>query len=255
MNELDLTKHVIDELQTAYESLAHSRHIQPPQWLPEERQFRHSRLNDCLFVYLKGVRWVSLLNASVVLLDTGYVHEMGILCRCMDETLEDIMLFMKGLGPDGQLSGAQQKVFADFFLEQFVEQEASLPAAVTRDRVPRRKVRAAIAGVPESPVNPHDHGHILGTIDSVYSGYVHGAYPQIMELCGGLRPGFMMAGMNGTSRIEVWQGQLLMYAYRAVLGTIVVAKRLEEEDLAEHLIGLRNEIERFREVVPKIRTV
>lgn len=246
MNELDLVKRVAVVLQRAYESLGGSRWIQTPQWRPLDKQFRHSKLNDCLLIYLKGVRSVSLLNASIVLLEAGHVQEIGILCRCMDEVLEDISLFMKGLGEGGKLSHTQQRVFEDFFQEELEGTGTALRASAKRDRVLRKHVRAAIAGLHENTVNPHDHNQMMKTIDSVFSGYVHGAYPHIMEMCVGLPHRYMMSGMRGTPRIDEWRNQLLLSSYRVVLGAIAVGKRLGELSEVEKLLSLRTELELYR---------
>ena len=49
-------------------------------------------------------------------------------------------------------------------------------------------MRAAIAALPENPVNPHEHAQTPGAIYDAFSGYVHGAHPHIMELYGGDPP-------------------------------------------------------------------
>ena len=43
--------------------------------------FRHMNLNDLLACYLKCVRIVSSLNATLVLLEKGFVQEIYVLCR------------------------------------------------------------------------------------------------------------------------------------------------------------------------------
>jgi hypothetical protein len=243
MTELDFIKCMVGELGNSYLALGKSQWIEPPQWCPIESEFRHSTQHDCLLIYLKGIRWVSLLNASIVLLEAGQVHEMGILCRCMDESLEDMLLFCRNLGADGKPTEAQERVLMEFFQEQFEDSSSPMLVASKRDRVRREKVRAAIAGLPENQVNPHDHAQINGTIYDTFSGYVHGAYPHIMELYGGNPPHFHTAGMKNTPRIGKWQTQLVGYLYRGVLGAWFVAKRLGEESTAQSIFALRNEME------------
>ena len=244
MIELEFIKHIVGELGRSYSALGNSRWIETPEWRPTENQFRHGRLNDCLLIYLKGIRHTSLLNASIILLEAGQVHEMGILCRCMDESLEDMFLFSRNLGPDGKPTEAQERVFKEFFQEQFEESSSPMLVVRKRDRVRREKVRAAIAGMPENQVNPHDHAQMQGIIYDAFSGYVHGAYPHIMELYGGNPSCFHTAGMRNTPRIAEWRNQLVSYVYRGVLGAWFVAKRLVEEATAESIFTLRIEMER-----------
>lgn len=244
MTELEFIKHVVKELEDSYTLMGKSRWIDPPQWLQTENQFRHQSQHDCLLIYLKGIRWVSLLNASIVLLEAGHVHEIGILCRCMDESLEDMLLFIRNLGPEGKPTEAQERVLEEFFQEQFEDTSVPMLSASKRDRVPRSRLRAAIAGLPENTVNPHDHTRLHGTVYETFSGYVHGAYPHIMELYGGKLPQYHMGGMRNTPRFEEWRRQLVIYVYRCVLGGWFSAKRLGEDDVAENILLLRTEMEK-----------
>src|SRR3989338_6155831 len=119
MNDVDYLKTVIGKLEGNYSALETSRWIERPKWTAEISQFRHDKRHDCLFVFLKGVRMVSLLNASLVLLHAGHAHEIGILCRCMDEAVEDMLLFPRNLGKDDQPTDLQKRVLSEFFNEQF----------------------------------------------------------------------------------------------------------------------------------------
>ncbi len=114
MTELDFIKHVAGGLERSYSALGKSHWIKPPQWRPTEEQFRHETQHDCLLIYLKGVRWASLLNASIILLEAGHVHEIGILCRCMDESFEDMLLFIRNLGQEGEPTKEQERVLKEF---------------------------------------------------------------------------------------------------------------------------------------------
>ncbi len=236
-------KHVAKILERSYSALEGSRWIEAPQWQPARKQFRHEKQSDCLLIYLKGIRCVSLFNASIVLLDAGHVHEMGILCRCMDESLEDMMLFIGNLGPDDGPTDKQERVRKEFFQEEFEDPSGSMLSTKKRDRLPRKKVRAAIAALPENPINPHEHAQISETIYDAFSGYVHGAYPHIMELYGGNPPRYHVAGMRDTPRIQEGKRTLIQYAYRCVLGTLYAAKRLGEDGVAQDIFFLREEIE------------
>lgn len=243
MTELGLIKHVAEELERSYSALGKSNWIKSPQWLPDVKQFRHEEQHDCLLIYLKGIRWVSLLNASIALLKAGHVHEIWILCRCMDESFEDMLLFVRNLGPDSKPTRAQERVLNEFFQEQFEDSSTPMLSASKRDRVPRDRIRAAIAGLPENVVNPHDHAQLHGIIYDAFSGYVHGAYPHIMELYGGNPPKYHMNGMIGTPRIQECLRRLIDYAYRAVLGAWYTAKRLGDDEVAADIFSLREDME------------
>ena len=56
-------------------------------------------------------------------------------------------------------------------------------------------VRVLLKG---ADLNPSDAQSAMSTLHKAYSGYVHGAYPHIMELYGGNPARFHMAGMRDT---------------------------------------------------------
>ena len=243
MPELDFLKNVAKTLGRFYTTLERSPWIEAPQWLESRKQYRHEKKHARLFVYLKGVRWVSLLNASLVLLESGYVHEIGILCRCMDESFEDMLFFIESHGSDGELTDKQKKVLEDFFQEEFEDPSAPILSTAKRDRVRRKQIRADIARFPENPINPHDSAQISKTIYSTFSGYVHGAYPHIMDLCSNNPPRYHMTGMLVTQRIQEWEKRLIGYAYNCVLGAWHAAEQLGDESVVQEALLLREEME------------
>ncbi len=243
MSELDFLKNIVKTLERFYTTLERSPLIEAPQWLESRKQYRHEKKHARLFVYLKGVRWVSLFNASIVLLEAGQVHEIGILCRCMNESFEDMMLFIPSLGPDDKQKEKQERVIKEFFQEVFEEASAPILSTTKRDRLPRKQVRAAIASLPENPINPHDSAQISETIYSTFSGYVHGAYPHIMDLYSKNPPRYHMTGMLVTQRIQEWEKQLIGYAYNCVLGAWHAAEQLGDESVVQEALLLREEME------------
>lgn len=190
--------------------------------------FRHPEQSAVLMCHLKGVKLISTLNASILLLRSGYVQEIGALCRMADDFCYEIMFFM-GSKPESGPSKDQNRMLDSFFQEEFENPDDMLGSPQNRDTVPRRKINAAFGSAVKNEVNPHDAQRTLETIHKTFSGYVHGAYPHIMELYGGLPPRFHMDGMLGTPRIKEWLGQLVIYVYRSIMVTELIAMRLGAE--------------------------
>ena len=90
------------------------------------------------------------------------------------------------------------------------------------------------------PAKTLDRGtqEIYRTVQQSFSGYVHGAYPHIMESYGGSPSNlhYHMNGMLGTTRIPEWTETLLTYIYRTMIAVEVVAKRCDD---AEALTAIR----------------
>jgi|GEM_PF-738666 len=146
--------------------------------------FRHDKQDDLLMSYLKCVRGVSLLHAAIVLSGYGFYQEVGILCRCLSEAVEDVMFLATPLGENKSPSKQQDQLVQEFFVEEF--EDPSKPAAgqTARHRVPRNAVLAGIARIEGNPLNPNDSKAFQQLLHKGYSGYVHGAYVHTMELFG-----------------------------------------------------------------------
>lgn len=163
----------------------------------------------------KLARVVSGLNASIVLLEAGYVQEVAALHRVLDEFCEDILfLCIPGLG--GDRSALHDQYLEWFYQEEFDEHGDPLRSEQKRGLVSRNRIRAAIAAWQTGFLNPSDGQELLRTVGKTFSGFVHGASPQIMEMYGGRPARFHVNGMLGTPRIEEYERSLWHYFHRAL---------------------------------------
>ena len=218
--------------------------FEPPQLVPNGKRmvFRHAATDDRLLVTLKGIWAVRNLNAALVLLRAGYVHEVYVLCRLADEAHQDIVFMASPLGKDGTPTDDQTRYFKEFFQEEFEDESDLLTSQKPRDRVSRQRIRSAIAQMEGHPSNPHDVIAMDKTLYQAISGYVHGAYVHIMESFGGLPPGkFHTRGMLDTPKIKECEDMLVNYVFRTICSVEVVAIRLGQDALREKIRGLRNQ--------------
>jgi len=198
---------------------------------------RHQQHSDSLLIYLKGVKLISSLNAAVVLFRNGYAQEIGVLSRVADDCFTDILFFVKPLGENGP-SKDQTRMLEDFFREEFKNPDNPLASPQSRDNVPRPKINAALGKLVNDELNPHDAQNVFNTIHKAFSGYVHGAYPHIMEMYGGTPPCFHMTGMLGTPRMDEWESQLETYVYRAIMTAELVSQKLELPEVEKSIRDL-----------------
>jgi hypothetical protein len=73
------------------------------------------------------------------------------------------------------------------------------------------------------------------SVSTAYSGYVHAASENIMDMYGGNPPHFHISGMMGTPRVSACEHDAENYVYRALMATIVVAKAFGNGALVEQL--------------------
>lgn len=216
-------------LESLYQEM--SNQIEPPVFVDISgyQTFRYQRISESLACFLKGVKTVSSLNAAMALLRVGYAQEIGAICRMVDDFCNEIFFLLKPQNGDG-FSKEQIQFLKDFFQEELDKPMNPLASTQKRDNVPVRKIHATFAKIAASEMNPSDAQEMLRTTHQAFSGYVHGAYPHIMEMYGGDPPHFHLSGMIRTPRVEEWRGQLIGYVYRALMVTVFVARKLGLSD-------------------------
>ncbi len=105
------------------------------------KQFRHEALTESLVCYLKGIKAISTLNASIVLLRQGYSQEVGALCRMADDFCNEIFFLLLPQGSDG-FSDDQMRFLENFFQEEFDKPDDPLRSAQNRDTVSVKKIHS-----------------------------------------------------------------------------------------------------------------
>lgn len=206
------------------------------------RQFRHATVTESLVCYLKGVKAVSTLQACVLLLRRGHAQEVGALCRMVDDLCNEIFFLLIPQG-EGGFSDDQLRFLENFFQEEFEKPGDPLRSPQRRDTVPVKKIHATFGKLSKGELNPSDAQELLRTVHQAFSGYVHGAYPHIMEMYGGDPPRFHMSGMLGSPRIDEWRGQLVGYAQRLIIGTVFVARKIGMTEMETPIRAFLEEFE------------
>ena len=221
------------------------RYLPPPEFIPDDHfpRYRHAEQSNGLAAYLKAVRIVSALNACLSLVEHGFIQELGVLFRTIDEFLEDIV-FLMAPQPDGRPTEAQTRFLDDFYQEEFETPGSPLGSSQKRDRVPRKKVHAALAKTSSNFLNPSDGAEVHRTLSQAMSGYVHGAYPHIMDLWDVDQRLFRTDGMYGTPIHESAISTSCHYYYRGIQALLLLSQVFSAEELIQRLQVLRIDFER-----------
>jgi len=134
------------------------------------------------------------------------------------------------------------------YLEAFYKEEfdsATLEATLDRPMVRRQKIRAHLARLEQQPSDPSTFVTMYKTIHNGYSGYVHGAFPHIMDLVLGDPPTFHIHGMSGTPREQYHRYDLYNPFFRAIIAFAIAAKALGDEKLAQDLTAYHLEFDKL----------
>ncbi len=110
--------------------------------------------------------------------------------------------------------------YLSFFWEEEIDESGNMiDSKQKRGMVSRQKIRAYLSKVEGEVLDPSRSIELSRTLNKTYSGFVHGASPQIMDLYGGTPPHFHVNGMLGTIRINETTNDLWNYMYRTFLST------------------------------------
>jgi hypothetical protein len=219
--------------------------IDQPLFLPEEgrKRFKYPTPSPIILQVLKGVRIVSGLNALLCLLERGFVQEMGVILRTIDDFDAEIMFVQEAID-QGTMTAHQQEFIDSFFKDEPPTTQDIERGRSGKPRTIKKKIIASLARIFGPFGNPDRVRRIAEGVHETLSGYVHGSYPHIMEMYGGMPGRFHIRGMLGTPRIKDFQDQIAIYVHRSLNTFSQVAMNLQLNDLALSLIETRRGFER-----------
>lgn len=208
-----------------------AQRVPQPQQVPYKDSFvfRHVEKTVHQALVQKLARLVSSLHASRLLMTYGFVQEQAALQRILDELQEDITFLALGVIFSTWTSLHQN--YLDAFFEEEFDADSAIESTQKRPMVPRKKIRAWIASVEGSGLDPSHTVEVTRTISKAYSGYIHAASPHIMEMCGDDPPRFHMRGMLSTPRHNEHRADLWNYFYRGVIAFGFAAKAFGDDSL------------------------
>ncbi|MCJ2055508.1 hypothetical protein MKL09_02960 [Methylobacterium sp. J-048] len=191
-------------------------------------------------IILKLARVLSGLKAVQVLLDNGLSQEQGAIQRMVDEICEDI-IFLSASKMQDDFTDLHKRYLQDFWSEEF-DNPDPIKSQQVRAMVPRKKIRAYIHRLfPDD--NPARGIAASQVLHKAYSGFVHAASPQVMDMYVGSPPRFHVEGMLGTPRMKGYQRDAWNYYYRGLLTIAHAAKALGDEEAFQLVFSYVQRIE------------
>lgn len=184
----------------------------------------HQAIVQKLVRVVTGLQAISLLNKS------GLLQEQAALQRTLDEFKEDIAFLCFGI-IFNEITDLHKEYLAAFYEEEFDNTESAIASTQKRPMIPRRKIRAFNSKDRGAGYDQSSTIEVTRTISKVYSSYVHGASPQLMELYYGNPPHFHLSGCTDSPLYEHHIDDLLNYYYRAILSFAFAGKAFGEEAL------------------------
>ncbi len=219
------------------------KRVPPPQRVPYKDGFvfRYTERTIEQAIVQKLARLISGLHAARILLDHGLFQEQAALQRMLDEFREDVM-FLSYAATRNDVTDLHREYLAAFYEEEF-DHEDPLRATQRRPMVPRRRIHAYISRIEGTDVDPSTGVAVSRTLSKAYSGFVHGASPQIMDMYLGNPARFHVAGMLGTPREDDHRHDFWSYVYRGICTFGLAAAVFGDIALLEAIRRYRDEFE------------
>jgi hypothetical protein len=174
-----------------------------PQFFPgrDERGFRYDNPNYRHFCLLRSCRMVSALNASIALAKTGFVQEIGVLLRTVIEYSSQVEYVLLNRDASGEPSGKVATFIASFFED---DRRTTEDKVKKRTKLNQKDVHNSVGGILDDFVSKQDGertaSDLMSHVYVVFSNYVHGRYPESMDLFGGTPGHFHLVGMRHTPK-------------------------------------------------------
>lgn len=209
----------VDEALNVMESAFRLMESAVPPPVPEQAKegifFRYREMAVEQALVLKLARIQSALHASKVLLENGYVNEQGSIAREIDETSEDVLFLVYGIiCNDTECSLHCQFLDAFWNVEHDILNDPSVTVRKPNS-VRRSRIQSYITQKYSSP-NTHDNLEDMKRLHMLYSGFVHGAAPHILDLYDGDPLRLQIKGLAGTRKQKVHEADYWNYIYRGL---------------------------------------
>jgi hypothetical protein len=155
------------------------------------------------FCLLRACRVVSALNAMVALAEGGFTQEIGILFRIVYEAYTQIEAVMAQIRKDGHVSGEVATFVADYFGDNKRRNTDQAKRSNLSQRTVNELIGAQLdpfSAIPGDDPEWKSAAETLANLNRAFSNYVHGRYPETMDLYGGIPGRFHLTGMRGTPK-------------------------------------------------------
>jgi hypothetical protein len=233
---------VLSEMVSAFRRL--EQIVGVAEKIPHEKsfvyRFRSKGVREALVQKLARV--ISGLLSVRVLIEHGFLQEAGVLYRTLDEMHEDIV-FLASAEANDAFTDRHAQYLEAFYSESLFDREPGKLRIPRPNSVPRKKIRAHTHRVLGTAIDASTFADASDALGTAFSGYVHAASTNIMDMYGGSPPRFHIEGMAGSPHAEACERTLEHYMHRSLMAIVICAIAFRESELAASLRSLLDRYE------------
>jgi hypothetical protein len=223
----EIFRQVLSELTSAFRRL--EAQVPAPAKVPFRDSFkvRYTEKTPQQALLQKFARQISGLHALDLLLLHGFLQEQGVIQRTLGDLHEDISFIAFAL-IRGDWTEHHTRYLEDFWSDDPV-------GAVRRDKIRAYVNRAG--GLPD-PSSANANGR---DIFRAYSGYVHAASVNTLDMCAGETMTYLLAGMRDSPLYRDHLDDAWNYYYRGLVSSVFIAQAFGDEEIrSERYISLKS---------------
>lgn len=187
----------------------------------------------------KFARLISGLHSLRLLLISGFLQEMGVIQRTLDDFGQDILFITLAVANNDVTD--HHKQYLEF---HWMEERED----TNRGQVARKHIRAYVA-----KHSGDDPSSMISTGRKVYKGYsgfVHGSSESIIDMCMTEPPRYLLAGMLESPLYPDHQDDLWNYMYRGLIASTSMARLFNDEVLLNKRYRSLKDFERaYRDMI------
>jgi len=205
-------------------------------------QYQFKQEDEYTFCVAKAVRIVSGFNASLMLVDSGYIVEAGTLLRPMSDCSNDIMLIAQGMITK-TATGTHKKIINDYF--KTVPQDIFTYKQQQKERyVGRKELYCAYKKSADGMGIDGDFLNDLKKyIDKISDYYVHCGYSTSMELYNPNSGLFSVKGDTTEFQRDVFRKAIATKVFESLIAFEYIAKLFGLSDIGQEITTVKNHYE------------
>lgn len=179
----------------------------------------------------KLARIISGLRATRLLMMRGFGQEQASLQRMLDELVEDVMFLAYAV-----IYGNGTKLH-DTYLEAFYEE---VSVGRNKNMIPRKKIRAYLMNNVDHGEEQEDIREAGRMLSKIYSGYLHAASPQVMDMYFGQPPRFHTDGMEDIAHYAECGDMYVSHIFRSIYSFAWASRAFGEDAAFTKIKGYAN---------------
>lgn len=191
-------------------------------------------------ILLKVARYVSGLHAGQLLVERGFVQELGALQRSIADFDEDAT-FLALACIYNELTGLHERYLSSFWEEE-PSYEEYVRTQKNKDEVPRSKITSYVARKTNDGSPDHHHIATSKYLSRLYSGFVHGAAPHLMDMYDPETRRFEVNGTASDQLVADHRHDFENYIFRGVILFAVAAQALGDQQLHVEALDLHRKM-------------